>query len=107
METPPTTMIHSPCGTFAAETGRVKARKIATRRNRFAMNFGAALFMHRALSATGGWKTRFRVSWTGRKRVPPFHSGLDLVPCEIFQGLTFTNQRDSFSAHQSLSRQRA
>jgi len=53
METPPTTMIYSPCGIFAAGMGRVKARRTATRRNRFIMNFGAALFMHTPSSASG------------------------------------------------------
>src|SRR5438874_12922671 len=93
MEMPPTTMIHSPCGIFAAEMGRIKAsaNRTATRRNRFIMNFGAALFTHTPLSAT-------RPMWEGplcsdhwRAFPHSLHSCIDLFVVLIFTLLTFTN----------------
>src|SRR5438874_12470974 len=107
MEMPPMTMIHSPCGIFAAEMGRIKAsaNRTATRRNRFIMNFGAALFTHTPLSAT-------RPMWEGplcrdhwRSFPRSLHSRIDLVADQIFDRLTFANERDLVSAHQCLSRQ--
>ena len=106
-------MIHSPCGSFAAEMGRMKANRTATRRNRFAMNFGAALFMQTPFSATGGWRNTLPRFLDGvraglaLKRVPAFHSHIDLVADQIFDRLTLANRHDLVSAHQCLSRQRA
>src|SRR4030095_10891498 len=113
METPPTTMIHSPCGSFAAEMGRMKANRTATRRNRFIMNFGAALFMHTPFSAPrpmrqGPLCRESKPDWrcqTIRSFPHSLHSHIDLVADQIFDRLTFANEPDLVSAHQRLSRQ--
>src|SRR6476660_6029575 len=111
METPPTTMTHSPCGIFAAEMGRMKANRTATRRNRFAMNFGEELFMQTPFSATGSWRNTlprlldaFRAG-LALNRVPALHSHIDLVADQNFDRLTLANRHDLVSAHQCLSRE--
>src|SRR5437899_1368084 len=117
METPPTTMIHSPCGSFAAGTGRTKARRRATRRNRFAMKFwSSTIYAHTVLcnwqmEGHGPGSPRRVFDRTGSVgTLSPshvhLHSHINLAACEIFQGLAFANERDLVAAYQCLGRQR-